>query len=702
MPFQTGSSKIGTMNYAPAQQSNNVFSISATNVIGNITLITSLGQTWYQQGIYGPNASGNVTIDKSWGWTFFDETPPSGFITPSERNIQRTNIYALLLDSGNNSNPITGAQLIANITYWTYDGRNYTNHTKQVQLTEQMNQKGYYSGRFDFYGGTYYYGYDMMWCDGCHLSYYTSTPDSTTGYFPGIYTAIITARASGKEATSELNFEVTPWGCEDCHGSGDQHRKNQKPTMNADMDSACYLCHGISQITHDGTDAGNTHQNTAHITLQCIDCHTNKSLNPLTFNGITFSQGGINNASLPQYTNELITLNKGTHTSLTCIDCHNNLTLTAPQGGYKQDSYTIKSIINDYTSSFASIQEFQDYYIVNVSTGGSLNLTLDWEGSANIGFYLFPPNFNPRNRTDPLQPYKGDYPYYNGSNFIKPQKFANDTPIPGKWILAVYGYDLTTSWIGILQPPINYTINSTYSIQQESLPLIPECNNCHNSTASGKANTQYEIPNWNPGFAHVDTNNDGKLDIQCRMCHNAMHDIITKTCQTCHTTAPANHPVSEPQFSQYTQSQCLSCHGDPHRVTVTGGGCIGCHSSEGTRYYVNTSIFGLHANLNTSEGLNLVNDSDCKSCHFDPAMPMVLGIAGYNNTYFCEDCHVSGGRNPSQYSNVSPSLRKTTGGHGLADCKWCHIAGWNQTRPLSESLRFHPGGPKGTANGKNC
>jgi len=41
-------------------------------------------------------------------------------------------------------------------------------------------------------------------------------------------------------------------------------------------------------------------------------------------------------------------------------------------------------------------------------------------------------------------------------------------------------------------------------------------------------------------------------------------------------------------------------------------------------------------------------------------------------------------------------------GHGKTDCKWCHIAGDPLPRPLADNLRFHPGGPGGTAAGKNC
>ena len=413
---------------------------------------------------------------------------------------------------------------------------------------------------------------------------------------------------------------------------------------------------------------------------------------------------------LPTYNSVITQLNGGTHENLTCIECHNDLTLPTPQGIYKPDNYTIKNTINNFTPSFASVQEFQDYYVLNVTPSEPLNITLDWEGTANIGFYLYPPNFNPRNRSDPLSPDKGDYPYYNGSNgdiFVKPKYFANNTPMAGKWILEVYGYDLL-NWIGTLKPPINYTINSTYPIEQKNFPTIPECNNCHNSNGAGKAYTNDNIPDWNPGFAHVDINKDGTLDIQCRMCHNAMHDITVKACLNCHTTAPTDHPIAEPAFSRYTQAQCLACHGDPHKVTMAGGGCIGCHSNPDTRYYVNTSLFGEHANVNTSGGSNNVTDADCMTCHFGSSDIIMspdagLGAANHSNTWFCQDCHTSAGSGPIHPSNSN--LIKDGLQHGSTNCQWCHIAGDPLARPLineNETLRYHPNGPKGTASGKNC
>jgi len=300
----------------------------------------------------------------------------------------------------------------------------------------------------------------------------------------------------------------------------------------------------------------------------------------------------------------------GTHLAVACTDCHNSLSLPEPQGGY--GSYTVNGTVNNYNPSFASLEQFEDYYVINVtSSSNPLDINLDWDNdnTANIGFYLYPPDFNPKNGIRP--------PYYDGANPTnKPEIYMNSEPIEGKWILQVYGYNLTydfpgwNTWGGVLQPPINYTVNSTYPIQKKDLPSTPECNNCHNSTASGAANTKYEIPDWNPGFAHTDTNKDGNLDIQCRMCHDTMHNIGIKICQNCHTSAPTNHPISDPSFSSYKPIECLACHGDPHRVTLTGGTeCIACHASPtGDNIYpaIDTASFGKHKNINITDGMTIL------------------------------------------------------------------------------------------------
>jgi len=336
--------------------------------------------------------------------------------------------------------------------------------------------------------------------------------------------------------------------------------------------------------------------------------------------------------------------------------------LPDPSGGYRPDNYTISNTINAYDPSFASLNKFSDYYVINITQGGPLNVSFDWEGTSNIGFYLYPPNFNPKNRSTPLSPNKGDYPYYDGATFInKPEKFSNNTPLSGDWILEVYGYDLIAGdwiWFGILQAPINYTIKSTYPIERKDLPKIPECNDCHNSGASDGAFTTDQIPDWNPGFAHVDTNNDGAPDIQCRMCHDAMHDITVKNCRDCHTTAPINHPIQEPLFDQYTPAECLNCHGDPHVVTSAGGtDCIACHSQD-----VNISLFGRHGKINDSNLAGNVTNDDCWTCHYQKDM-------NRSNVYLCESCHI----NSTGIVNVTnTSLIKGDFMHGMTTCKTCH------------------------------
>ncbi len=625
------------------QTSKSLLSPGTTQVIGDITLITSMGQNWYQQGINGLGP-------KTWGWTFFDEIYenggyPTNKIKPPEQITQRNKIFTLLLDSGNNSAPINGAQVSANVTYWLYNGSSYTDNTIRVDLTEDTNHSGFYSGNFYFKGGPIKNEYG---CSYCHLMHGQNTPQA--GYFPGNYSAIITARSDNKISTKEISFEVTPWGCEDCHGSPNSHKAGLVA-----QGEACYVCHSLNGIGH--ADAENPHQNTAHRSIECTKCHTNKTLSSRTFNGVTFEPGGINNnRSVPKYENIATQLNGGTHSNLTCTYCHKDLTLPIQQGSYKENNYTIKNTVNNYTPSFASIQQFQDYYVINVTSGGALNLSLDWEGTSNIGFFLFPPGFIPN---------KSNKPYYDGSTFTnKPEIYRNSTSLPGDWILVVYGYDFIAGLkIGELQTALNYTLNSTYPIAQKNLPQIPECNSCHNSNGAGKAFTTDQIPDWNPGFAHVDTNNDGSPDIQCRMCHDSMHEITVKDCHNCHTTAPVNHPIQEPDFAQKNSAQCLECHGDPHQVTSAGGtDCIACHAPNEGPKDVNISKFARHADINISDGAGNVTNNDCWTCHFQRDMLR-------SNVYLCESCHIN---NSGIVPIANDSLVMSDFMHDSTECRTCH------------------------------
>jgi len=223
-------------------------------------------------------------------------------------------------------------------------------------------------------------------------------------------------------------------------------------------------------------------------------------------------------------------------------------------------------------------------------------------------------------------------------------------PYNGTWIAKI---------IQRQEGPINYTISSSYPIQKKPIIRIPECNSCHNLNGVGKAFTADQIPDWNPGFAHVDINNDGTLDIQCRMCHDAMHNITIKDCHNCHPAATVNHPVKEPIFTQYTSGQCLECHGDPHEVTSAGGtDCIACHNPAD----VNISLVGRHANINYTDGAGNTTNNDCWTCHYQKDMDR-------DHVHLCDSCHL----NSSGIVHVTdPSLIKGDFMHGMTTCKVCH------------------------------
>ncbi|MCX9080926.1 MAG: carboxypeptidase regulatory-like domain-containing protein [Candidatus Methanoperedens sp.] len=218
-----------------------------------------------------------------------------------------------------------------------------------------------------------------------------------------------------------------------------------------------------------------------------------------------------------------------------------------------------------------------------------------------------------------------------------------------------------------------------------SINPSPSCTTCHPRPDSNLTTV--------PGSIETRSHSN-KQTVACGLCHNSEHDIKSltmdaKECKNCH-----------PGIIHNNGAQCTTCHGnDPHEISA--GGCIECHSFSDTRYFVNNSLFGRHANVNKSDGSNNLSDDDCKACHFgsaDGSMNMELGAANETNTYFCQDCHTSNGRRTSQFNNLTDeNLRKMPmpPGHGNNGCPKCHIVGADKTRPLTKELRYHSYGPKG-------
>ena len=291
----------------------------------------------------------------------------------------------------------------------------------------------------------------------------------------------------------------------------------------------------------------------------------------------------------------------------------------------------------------------------------------------------------------------------------------------------------------IVDPGTGIVNITSHYLKRPTISSDNYCDYCHGPNANSPFNATNKTI---PAFNHDDSSWNGNAT--CRTCHtnssisadplandtSSFHDLTTElgdvfnnsvsvkaNCFICHVqkSPPFVAAPSPPHdITGLNVEDCRNCHTSGtgtgpqklHSVSASAtGGCIGCHSNNATRFYANTSLFGRHANVNTTGGTNNVTDDDCKTCHFGSAngsMKMKLGAANYSNTYFCNDCHVSGGRNPAEYANISSPYRKDGLSHGSTNCQWCHIAGDPLERPLSSELRYHPNGPRGTAAGKNC
>ncbi len=149
-------------------------------------------------------------------------------------------------------------------------------------------------------------------------------------------------------------------------------------------------------------------------------------------------------------------------------------------------------------------------------------------------------------------------------------------------------------------------------------------------------------------------------ETDCRNCHGSnladRHHLLlvggTYECRDCHNMT---YDSQRGMFMPEVIRNCLVCHPTQNHVN-----CIVCHSP----LDVNISLFGKHANINTSDGNNNVSNNDCWTCHYQKNMNM-------NNIYLCEDCH-------SNNSGVVPvtnnSLIKSEFSHGMTTCKGCHAS----------------------------
>jgi len=309
------------------------------------------------------------------------------------------------------------------------------------------------------------------------------------------------------------------------------------------------------------------------------------------------------------------------------------------------------------------------------------------------------------------------------TGFGKP--VAPTAPIITSHLTAKTSYSCVYCHSKVIEEPGIGVVNVTsHYLKRPTISSVNYCDYCHGPNQSSPFNaTNKTIPE----FKHDDPTWNGIST--CRTCHTnssvsadpkandttSFHNLTTELgdaingstkadCILCHiqkdprfVSAPGL-PLSHPILSSPGIGECYGCHGSGpgsqpqklHSVEPTGGGCIGCHSNEATRYNVNTSLFGNHKNVNTSDGDSVnVTDSDCKTCHYG-SFPMVLGAANSSNTRYCNFCH----------STTAPIVASLN--HGATDCKWCHAAGDQPEYRYHSNTLGAAQGPRGTATGQNC
>jgi hypothetical protein len=148
-------------------------------------------------------------------------------------------------------------------------------------------------------------------------------------------------------------------------------------------------------------------------------------------------------------------------------------------------------------------------------------------------------------------------------------------------------------------------------------------------------------------------------EADCRNCHGNTvdrHHLLlangTHQCEDCHVM---KYDTQNKTYYPEVIRNCLTCHPTQNHID-----CIKCHSPAD----VNISLFGRHANMNTSDGIGNVTNNDCWTCHYQKDM-------NRSNVYLCESCH----SNSSGIVSVTdPSLIMGEFSHGMTTCKGCHAS----------------------------
>ncbi len=539
-------------------------------------------------------------------------------------------------------------------------------------------------------------------CLGCHTS--------QQGVYPAIDTASFTMHRNVNTADG-INT-LTNTDCQACHYDTSNMMSGTVATL------ACADCHtGSGKFNaplvaeHDQVGKDIITQNAT-----CESCHSNSGM--YTINNVTNSTLNSVTHYLKNVTDRttLPYQHYGVIDTSNCILCHNGLYTNDPAWGSpvnistsikRQHNETNTSQCdqchNDGTVTSLALVDFHNASLKKGSYGSCLGCHTSQQGSypaIDVATFTMHKNVDTTDRIDNLTDADCQICHYDTSNMmsgtVATLACADCHTGNGK-----FNAPLIAEHNQVGQDII--TLNTTCELCHSNSGMYLQ-NNVTNVTTSGVTHYLKYVTNT----ATLPYQHSGTIDTSnCIDCHNGTYTNDPNW------GSPVNIATSNKRQHNETQTiQCDLCHNDGtvtslelvdfHNASLKlgSGSCIGCHPA------VASSYFGLHKNINTADGVDALSDNDCTGCHFNMVVSqMKTGYANYSNTYFCEDCHTSSGRNPAQYARITnATLRKTAmpPGHAQNKCEQCHIAGDNQPKPLPPEYQYHTNGPAGTAAGKNC
>lgn len=238
---------------------------------------------------------------------------------------------------------------------------------------------------------------------------------------------------------------------------------------------------------------------------------------------------------------------------------------------------------------------------------------------------------------------------------------------------------------------LTFALLSTQKVQAQSASPTPtvdqsgapqstgvtklSCPACHESFQTAWETSPHGRSTTDPAFTTA-WNAQGKPN-QCLTCHTTGYNPDTNTykaagitCQACHDTDAANHPM-KPMAADRSSQMCGKCHTETyfewqasaHRKA--GVDCIACHDP--------------HSNtLKASDAAD-----QCASCHRDRAANFAAS-AHSKKGLTCADCHLAKLTDPTQDGHARRDHSFTV---ALTTCNACH------SYQMHDPTMVHPENP---------